>query len=605
MSKTSQEILEEILTIPTVKKLWTANYPLVLPFTLNEFSMGSVLPVVLYLFRWGHRRGKGNFEEKYCGSPKSISQNTPNIETVVEKLLTSDKFFSGFNSPAGEAILGDMLLSFCLENKKHKIGRTEKIQRAFPTHYLASWIDLPKLVATQLRFVPEMLCSLLSDQAKGEFICPNDNKHTHFSIAAGFEKNSLLSLFGTGMQIGGPRSSGLTSDHFLETEETIGLDQLLTIRVAQECSAAPGKMGVGGESGQISNQHPIATVAANSFREDFGILVIEYGKTIPRQTFLQMLESCMSIGLTNIYFSTAKMLLEWEKNGVLPTREEQSPWPLFVDCSSGNDLKLRRLSEESMSDFDRRFERFPIIMMCLRILDDRVRHDKKLKKDVLPSTSPDATEFINLLGSIFIGAHPHSERILNDLDERCANVADAFSDEKQESEIQNMLKMETNPVLKLAEAICMLTRNSTLRRQTKNTVFSVLMMDQPNGLGQRRKILQSAANGKKVTTDARSIVLTNTMLDFMVHRHLRQAAKSKGSKLLTFMDMVQILKRRYGLFVDEAPPGLSIPVETLLHNKRILERRLRDLGVLIGVNDAESMKRLRQRFQAVEDEQLQ
>jgi hypothetical protein len=35
----------------------------------------------------------------------------------------------------------------------------------------------------------------------------------------------------------------------------------------------------------------------------------------------------------------------------------------------------------------------------------------------------------------------------------------------------------------------------------------------------------------------------------------------------------------------------------------MLERRLRDLGLLMGVNDAEAMKRLRPRFElAMEDE---
>jgi hypothetical protein len=34
----------------------------------------------------------------------------------------------------------------------------------------------------------------------------------------------------------------------------------------------------------------------------------------------------------------------------------------------------------------------------------------------------------------------------------------------------------------------------------------------------------------------------------------------------------------------------------LLRNKNWLERRLRDLGLLIGVNDAESMKQLKPRY---------
>jgi hypothetical protein len=42
---------------------------------------------------------------------------------------------------------------------------------------------------------------------------------------------------------------------------------------------------------------------------------------------------------------------------------------------------------------------------------------------------------------------------------------------------------------------------------------------------------------------------------------------------------------------------MSIPADLLARNRSILERRLRDLGLLVGVNDAESMKRLRPRFE--------
>ena len=51
-------------------------------------------------------------------------------------------------------------------------------------------------------------------------------------------------------------------------------------------------------------------------------------------------------------------------------------------------------------------------------------------------------------------------------------------------------------------------------------------------------------------------------------------------------------------FIDRAPPGLPIPGDILMHNRAFLERRLRDLGLLTGVNDAERMKRLRPRFEA-------
>jgi hypothetical protein len=48
--------------------------------------------------------------------------------------------------------------------------------------------------------------------------------------------------------------------------------------------------------------------------------------------------------------------------------------------------------------------------------------------------------------------------------------------------------------------------------------------------------------------------------------------------------------------VDEAPRGMNISNELLQCNRSAMERRLRDLGLLVGVNDAESMKRLQPRF---------
>ena len=73
------------------------------------------------------------------------------------------------------------------------------------------------------------------------------------------------------------------------------------------------------------------------------------------------------------------------------------------------------------------------------------------------------------------------------------------------------------------------------------------------------------------------------MLDFIVHRHLRKAARGEGPTSLTFVDLLQLLREKYGLYIDEPPVGMSIPIELLHLNRQILERRVRDLGLLVGV----------------------
>jgi len=591
---TLKKIVEDVLSIPTTKKLWTSWCFPVLPFYIHDFSMGAVLPAVLYMFRWGHRRGKGTFEQTF-GKPTESKIILPTIEDVVNNLAKKRDWFEGFDSASGKAILGDMLLSFCLENRRHQMGRTEQVQRAYPTHYLASWIDLPPEV-NYLRYIPEMLVSLLADQEKGEYIQSNQGKSL-FSIGSGFEENIMLNLFGRSMKIRGERPTDITSDQFLEIgpeSYLIGLDQLLTIRIAQACGEAPTSAKGRGENQKIHNRYPLARKSAKHFREDINVFLQSYGESIPRQTFLQMLESCLSLGLTNIFFSTASMFLAWEKTGSLPEFNAQNPSLLFVDSSCGNDLKLRRLAEESISDFLRRFERLPVIMMCLRILDDKVRHDHTMR-DSLPPTFPDATAFINMLGSILYESHPRAVKILEDLSETCLKLSTALKEADEEPSVQEFLNQYGNPAMRLAEAICLLMGNMQ-RRQYTTALDSCLMIDQPNGLAKKRKIFQKDTSGKRGRSEARSIVLTNTMLDFIVHRHLRKAAKGKGQTSLSFVDLIKLLRDRYGLYIDESPPGMSIPIELLSHNRQILERRLRDLGVLIGVNDAEPMKRLRQRF---------
>lgn len=86
------------------------------PFTPQDFSVGAVLPMMLYLFRWGSRRGKGQFAATYG------RDGPPTISSTVDRLI-SDGVIEGFDTASGRAILGDFLLTSILENRRHS-GRT-------------------------------------------------------------------------------------------------------------------------------------------------------------------------------------------------------------------------------------------------------------------------------------------------------------------------------------------------------------------------------------------------------------------------------------------------------------------------------------------------
>ena len=81
-----------------------------------------------------------------------------------------------------------------------------------------------------------------------------------------------------------------------------------------------------------------------------------------------------------------------------------------------------------------------------------------------------------------------------------------------------------------------------------------------------------------------------------MHLLVLRTGKKRGYRPLSFKDFIRRLYERYGLCVDVAPPGMEISNDLLQENRAVLERRLRDLGLLVGVNDAEAMKHLSPRF---------
>jgi hypothetical protein len=100
---------------------------------------------------------------KPSGERMHSTLGPPTIASVAEVLTANDELsLEGFDDETGRMMLGDLLLSWCLENKKHNEGQDQQVQRVLPTHYFASWLDLPDTVAS-LRGIPELLTTILAE----------------------------------------------------------------------------------------------------------------------------------------------------------------------------------------------------------------------------------------------------------------------------------------------------------------------------------------------------------------------------------------------------------------------------------------------------------
>lgn len=596
---TARSIVDDVLGRAMTREIWTGNYEKALPVSVQDFDLSAVFPAVFYMFRFGHRRGKGKFLETFGGEAETEKERrrAATIELVASKLAETGSF-EGFQDETARVVLGDLLLCFCLENTKRALGRHEQVQRVAPAHYMSSWVDLPDAVAN-LRYVPEMIVAMLADQ-KGQHVQQNqEGDRTWFAVGRGFEDNVLLRAFHQGVVREGPLGDR-AADRF-QQETPVGLDQLLMIRLAQQLGAAPDKLR-GSEGERISNQRPVAEQAARHFSEDIRRFVRAYAGVVPRHAFVELLESCVAVGLTTIVTSVIELLFEWAATGQVRKKCEQQPTHLFVDCSNGVDRGLRALAEQSMDDFMRRIERFPVVLMALRLLDHGARYDPKLKKlDI--QTRPYATNWLNLLGELLHQRREEAQPILYELDRKTAELADRLQEDYPETaEMLRNDRAEPNPVWRLAEALTSLQGRGSIQRHLIQLVDSVLLATWPNGLAMkrsdRRKVVAPAGSRKR---EFRSLVFTDSVLDYLVHCHVLRTGNKSGYRPLSLKGFVQVLRERYGFCVDHAPPGMTISNELLRLNRAVLERRLRDLGLLMGVNDAEAMKRLRPRFERAEE----
>jgi len=126
--KTARAIVDDVLGRDMTREIWTANYEKALPISVQDFDLFAVLPAVFYMFRFGHRRGKGSFLDTFASSDGSAKERrqAATIERVATR-LAKDGLFEGFDAETERAILGELLLCFCLENSKFSEWRPPTI----------------------------------------------------------------------------------------------------------------------------------------------------------------------------------------------------------------------------------------------------------------------------------------------------------------------------------------------------------------------------------------------------------------------------------------------------------------------------------------------
>lgn len=595
----ARETVAYVLGPSMTRDLWSSDYRPVLPLAVQQFDLSAVLPAVFYMFRFGRRRGQGLMLEKFGLSSGTPAQRRSSVtaQAIAEKLASdSNGRFIGVKDEAELAVLGDLLLCYCLHNEGYRRGRDKQIQRVVPAHFLASWVDLPENVAN-LRNVPETIITELVDKDKGAFVEMN-GKRTWFPFGSSICDNRLVRPFAGGL-VPSQTQDNLAGDSIDETSN-IGIDQLLMIALAERLGRAPRTLK--GKNCRIPNRRPLVRTQSRRFGEDLRRYVTAYWDSIPRLALVETLESCFAVGLTALVSSVIEAVLVWGDKGYV---HDAGPAEIFVDCSSGADRQLRACAEESMENYMRRAERLPVHFMVLRLLDYMARYDKKLKKIVESQKDvsvdkmregPRPDEWLTLLGNVLHQRHQRSQGIHDQLEQKAEVLAEAIENEDHATaELLRDEEVMQNPVWRLAEGLVSL-QGPKPRQHLHELIDSALFVDRPNGLARKRRT-QRKINGRRRSVVLRSIVFTDSVLEYLVHVQLLKPGNSKAVNLWFSLDQfIDCVRARYGLLVDTSPKGTLLSNDLLQRNRLFLDRRLRDLGLLASVNDAEAMKRLTPRF---------
>ncbi|MGQ9896606.1 MAG: hypothetical protein ACUVR8_03455 [Acidobacteriota bacterium] len=559
----------------------TGDYRPAIPFSIQDVDITATLPAVFYLSRYIRRRGKGRLTE--------VFGEEPSVALITEQLVRRSDF-KNFEDETTREILGDLLIGFCLENRSRSKDKQEPLRRALPTHYFASWLDLPKQ-SVDLGYIPEIIVAMLAGQNTPVITESSPDDPSPFPVGRRFRENLLLKPFLRGVK----PSEGLRDSREQFDEATpVTFPEWLTIRLAEALEQPPQPLGVGAGSGAIPNQQPLLCVAP-PLREDLEMFIAAYGESMPRGVLINMLDAALALGLSTILTSTAVALNAWRQDGRLPAQFPRLP--LLIDASNRLDKELERAAKKVFEAQSKLLAAVPEILMTLRLLDAEVSTSATPASD-LPAKTPHGDAYLHLLGDVLHGRHPASASILKTLAEKAVRITELWIEEAP----QLVHDLRLAHQLPLPELVGRMARVLTTLRGEKQSrkwfelLDACFLCNRPQGL----LIKAASAAGGRMRREARHPILTDVMLDYLVH--LQVAYQQQRERPPTVGNFLGWLGDRYGLYVNELLPSQSAVSATLLRkNRQWMEDRLRDLGLFVSVSDAEAGKHLLARFPIVHE----
>lgn len=342
---------------------------------------------------------------------------------------------------------------------------------------------------------------------------------------------------------------------------------------------------------------PVCIGAADLMAEDIQRLLF-YKSFMPRSVMVDYLKVLLAFHLALYHLRLLKLLPAWQRLGganalcaevACPVKPRESHQPqgdcpyklgLFVDLSGNAESDTVPLAERSADGYYRRIPGFVRAYFVAKKLEEFSEHLIRRGKVIRPLNS------VFSVGELYgLQGEPFAEERDKFFGERLAGLLESLSegDAGLDSEVEAITKMGLSDFETYIEILVAL-RGAFHRKYIIESLDSTMLKNRPGAL-----LAQTRARNAP-----RRFALDSRLLEVLLQIAVLRPGGDKGyfTGEMRIDDLLAFLRERYGLYIDQLPPGESFAAPTiderkaLRSNVQAFTARLREIGFYRDLSDA-------------------
>jgi len=559
---------------PELKYLSKLRYEPAMRIDYQHVLLEDILPGLFYVMRLARIRGKGSW-------------NARTAQAVADELSQDQNKFAGFSGEKEKRVLEEWLKASVLRLIER--SASDKVMSIRPLHFFTYRIDLPSRWS-HLRSIPEFVAAILHrDPASEPLISRPDEP-----FALQQPHNLFWKTFGEGITNNNPLKTA-DQDRYDDNIE-LDIESLLTVRVAEKLNT-PLEVTVrgGSKGGRITGFEPLCPLQARLFREDFSLFLRAFSPSIvPIRVLGDYVLCLLALNLTVYslcHFAASNHLYntgEWRDDKRPSNGNRVWELSIYPDLTGGSVRKSRELAKQSYARHHEWMLQQLRTMIGFRLLDYYLRNATSIN-ELRDLRDLKGIEFLKKLA---LGRQLSYPNIFNFVQGSASPALTglelAQTDKKWPEDIVSIATDQSLPPFdRLVELLA-----STQEEFQQNMLKYFTSCS-------RRNLDSGLLAGSPMKREDNYYTLGIKLLETLVQLLILKPNDPPKSHPLDIYEFVKRLKERYGIWIDEPPPGLEQSYESrqaAQANFSALKEKLRQLGFFRSVTDAMRMQRLRPRY---------